>query len=83
MSANTECVKKARKFQRKLKEATGLEDVEYAVFMRGTYVSTCVILIVMSFISLLYLPYFLIISYLLYVLCFCLCDYFDYLSRVI
>ena len=35
VSANTECVKKARKFQRKLKEITGLEDVEYAVFMRG------------------------------------------------
>ena len=35
VSANTECVKKARKFQRKLKEVTGLEDVEYAVFMRG------------------------------------------------
>jgi phosphoribosylpyrophosphate synthetase len=35
VSANTECVKKARKFQRKLKASTGLEDVEYAVFMRA------------------------------------------------
>lgn len=34
VSANTECVKKARRFQRKLKETTGLDDVEYAVFMR-------------------------------------------------
>ena len=42
MSANTECVKKARKFQRKLKEVTGLEDVEYAVFMRGESVSQSV-----------------------------------------
>jgi hypothetical protein len=42
VSANTECVKKARKFQRKLKEVTGLEDVEYAVFMRGVCVGGCV-----------------------------------------
>lgn len=34
LSANTLAVKKARKFQKKLKAATGLEDVDYAVFLR-------------------------------------------------
>jgi ribose-phosphate pyrophosphokinase len=34
VSANTECVKKARKFQRKLKNVLGIDEVDYAVFMR-------------------------------------------------
>ena len=33
VSANNQCVKKARKFQRKLKAASGLDEVDYAVFL--------------------------------------------------
>ena len=33
VSANSQCVKKARKFQRKLKQASGLDEVDYAVFI--------------------------------------------------
>ena len=33
VSANSQCVKKARKFQRKLKQESGLDEVDYAVFI--------------------------------------------------
>lgn len=33
VSANSQCVKKARKFQKKLKQASDIEEVDYAVFI--------------------------------------------------
>lgn len=35
VSPNTECIKKARKFQKKLKASTGIEDVGYAAFIHS------------------------------------------------